>query len=109
MFFDDVIICVLISGQIISYLYLPGFRCACIDVCQAQQMCQQWSVERDGALVAYHNHLCRHLGITPARLHPHEVYLTEAELTSADYSFLQGKIVLICNIIKGKACSCSPV
>lgn len=29
----------------------------------------------DVALVQYINRLCRHLAITPARLHPHEVYL----------------------------------
>jgi E3 ubiquitin-protein ligase HECTD4 len=33
------------------------------------------------ALVQYINRLCRHLAITPARLHPHEVYLDAADAT----------------------------
>lgn len=33
----------------------------------------------DVALVQYVNRLCRHLAITPARLHPHEVYLDPAD------------------------------
>lgn len=33
----------------------------------------------DVALVQYINRLCRHLAITPARLHPHEVYLDPAD------------------------------
>lgn len=35
----------------------------------------------DVALVQYINRLCRHLAITPARLHPHEVYLDPADAT----------------------------
>lgn len=35
----------------------------------------------DVALVQYVNRLCRHLAITPARLHPHEVYLDPADAT----------------------------
>ncbi|XP_023814345.2 putative E3 ubiquitin-protein ligase HECTD4 [Oryzias latipes] len=33
----------------------------------------------DVALVQYINRLCRHLAITPARLHPHEVYLDPSD------------------------------
>lgn len=33
----------------------------------------------DFALVQFVNRLCRHLAITPARLHPHEVYLDAAD------------------------------
>lgn len=33
----------------------------------------------DVALVQYVNRLCRHLAITPARLHPHEVYLDPSD------------------------------
>lgn len=64
-----------------------------MEVCQAQQMCEGWSREMDSALVSYVNTLCHKLAISPARLHPHEVYLTEAELTSATYSVLQGQLV----------------
>lgn len=34
----------------------------------------------DVALVQYINRLCRHLAITPARLHPHEVYLEPSDV-----------------------------
>lgn len=69
------------------------FRCCCIDTSQAQEMCNQWEPEMDAALVQYINRLCQHLSISPARLHPHEVYLTSAEMTSIDYAPLQGKIL----------------
>ncbi|XP_030716357.2 probable E3 ubiquitin-protein ligase HECTD4 isoform X2 [Globicephala melas] len=50
-------------------------RCACIDVRHAHKASRKWTLEMDVALVQYINRLCRHLAITPARLHPHEVYL----------------------------------
>ncbi len=45
----------------------------------------------DIALVKYINSICRKLAVTPARLHPHEVYMTEADLASDKYSCLRGK------------------
>lgn len=54
-------------------------RCACIDVRHAQKASRKWTLEMDVALVQYINRLCRHLAITPARLHPHEVYLDPAD------------------------------
>ncbi|KAJ8415515.1 hypothetical protein AAFF_G00424950 [Aldrovandia affinis] len=54
-------------------------RCTCIDTRHAQKACRKWSLEMDVALVQYINRLCRHLAITPARLHPHEVYLDPAD------------------------------
>ncbi|XP_036077417.1 probable E3 ubiquitin-protein ligase HECTD4 isoform X3 [Rousettus aegyptiacus] len=54
-------------------------RCACIDVRHAQKASRRWTLEMDVALVQYVNRLCRHLAITPARLHPHEVYLDPAD------------------------------
>ncbi|XP_057234090.1 probable E3 ubiquitin-protein ligase HECTD4 isoform X2 [Malurus melanocephalus] len=54
-------------------------RCACIDARHAQKASRKWSLEMDVALVQYINRLCRHLAITPARLHPHEVYLDPAD------------------------------
>ncbi|XP_030623120.1 LOW QUALITY PROTEIN: probable E3 ubiquitin-protein ligase HECTD4 [Chanos chanos] len=50
-------------------------RCSCVDSRQAQRASRKWTLEMDIALVQYVNRLCRHLAITPARLHPHEVYL----------------------------------
>ncbi|XP_059510969.1 probable E3 ubiquitin-protein ligase HECTD4 isoform X1 [Stegostoma tigrinum] len=55
-------------------------RCACIDTRHAQRSCKKWTLEMDVALVQYVNRLCRHLAITPGRLHPHEVYLDPADL-----------------------------
>ncbi|XP_043571193.1 probable E3 ubiquitin-protein ligase HECTD4 [Chiloscyllium plagiosum] len=55
-------------------------RCACIDTRHAQRSCKKWTLEMDVALVQYVNRLCRHLAITPSRLHPHEVYLDPADL-----------------------------
>uniref|UniRef100_A0A8D0UTF2 HECT domain-containing protein n=1 Tax=Sus scrofa TaxID=9823 RepID=A0A8D0UTF2_PIG len=54
-------------------------RCACIDVRHAHKASRKWTLEMDVALVQYINRLCRHLAITPARLHPHEVYLDPAD------------------------------
>lgn len=56
-------------------------RCACIDVRHAHKASRRWTLEMDVALVQYVNRLCRHLAITPARLHPHEVYLDPADAT----------------------------
>ncbi|XP_037367034.2 probable E3 ubiquitin-protein ligase HECTD4 isoform X3 [Talpa occidentalis] len=56
-------------------------RCACIDVRHAHKASRKWTLEMDVALVQYINRLCRHLAITPARLHPHEVYLDPADAT----------------------------
>lgn len=42
----------------------------------------------DVALVQYINRLCRHLAITPARLHPHEVYLDPADAADPRISCL---------------------
>ncbi|XP_032954347.1 probable E3 ubiquitin-protein ligase HECTD4 isoform X6 [Rhinolophus ferrumequinum] len=56
-------------------------RCACIDVRHAHKASRKWTLEMDVALVQYVNRLCRHLAITPARLHPHEVYLDPADAT----------------------------
>ncbi|XP_029685253.1 LOW QUALITY PROTEIN: probable E3 ubiquitin-protein ligase HECTD4 [Takifugu rubripes] len=55
-------------------------RCTCIDTRHAQKACRKWSLEMDVALVQYINRLCRHLAITPARLHPHEVYLEPGDV-----------------------------
>lgn len=59
--------------------FSPGPRCACIDVRHAHKASRKWTLEMDVALVQYINRLCRHLAITPARLHPHEVYLDPAD------------------------------
>ncbi|XP_045441577.1 probable E3 ubiquitin-protein ligase HECTD4 isoform X11 [Pipistrellus kuhlii] len=56
-------------------------RCACIDARHAHKASRKWTLEMDVALVQYINRLCRHLAITPARLHPHEVYLDPADTT----------------------------
>ncbi|XP_066272380.1 LOW QUALITY PROTEIN: probable E3 ubiquitin-protein ligase HECTD4 [Branchiostoma lanceolatum] len=65
-------------------------RCACVDTAHAVQTSKQWSLQMDCALVDYVNALCRHLAISAARLHPHELYIREAELASPAYSCLQG-------------------
>ncbi|OWF52164.1 E3 ubiquitin-protein ligase HECTD4 [Mizuhopecten yessoensis] len=65
-------------------------RCACLDNSQAQQMAAQWSLDMDTSLVQYINAFCRKLSVAPSRLHPHEVQLTEADLSSGKYSCLQG-------------------
>ncbi|XP_028827058.1 probable E3 ubiquitin-protein ligase HECTD4 isoform X2 [Denticeps clupeoides] len=50
-------------------------RCTCIDTRHGQKASRKWTPEMDVALVQFVNRLCRHLAITPSRLHPHEVYL----------------------------------
>ena len=57
---------------------------------QAWQLSRQWTTEMDGALVDLVNKLCVDLAISPARLHPHEIYLTPAHLASVEFSALQG-------------------
>uniref|UniRef100_A0A8C3FG01 HECT domain E3 ubiquitin protein ligase 4 n=1 Tax=Chrysemys picta bellii TaxID=8478 RepID=A0A8C3FG01_CHRPI len=63
-------------------------RCACIDARHAQKASRKWALEMDVALVQYINRLCRHLAITPARLHPHEVYLDPADAADPRVSCL---------------------
>uniref|UniRef100_T1J2Q6 HECT domain-containing protein n=1 Tax=Strigamia maritima TaxID=126957 RepID=T1J2Q6_STRMM len=65
-------------------------RCSCADTSVAQNLSKQWTLEMDTALSVYVNGLCRHLAITPARLHPHEIYVSPAELSSVEFSCLQG-------------------
>lgn len=48
----------------------------------------------DVALVQHVNRLCRHLAITPARLHPHEVYLDPTDTADPRVSCLMGKILI---------------
>lgn len=69
-------------------LCLLHFRCACIDARHAQKASRKWTLEMDVALVQYINRLCRHLAITPARLHPHEVYLDPADAADPRISCL---------------------
>lgn len=45
----------------------------------------------DVALVQYINRLCRHLAITPARLHPHEVYLDPSDIADPRVACLLSK------------------
>uniref|UniRef100_A0A8D3DKM7 HECT domain-containing protein n=1 Tax=Scophthalmus maximus TaxID=52904 RepID=A0A8D3DKM7_SCOMX len=63
-------------------------RCTCIDTRHAQKACRKWGLEMDVALVQYLNRLCRHLAITPARLHPHEVYLDPSDAADPRVSSL---------------------
>ncbi|KAI8513246.1 putative E3 ubiquitin-protein ligase HTD4 [Branchiostoma belcheri] len=65
-------------------------RCACVDTAHAVQTSKQWTLQMDCALVEYVDSLCRHLAISAARLHPHELYLREAELASPAFACLQG-------------------
>lgn len=65
-------------------------RCSCIDVGQAQQMSKQWTLEMDNSLVAYIDSFCRKLAISPSRLHPHEIYITENQLANEKFMLLQG-------------------
>lgn len=45
----------------------------------------------DVALVQYINRLCRHLAITPSRLHPHEVYLDPSDIADPRVAYLLSK------------------
>ena len=72
-------------------LHLARYR-SC-DASTAQQLCADWTEDADVALVQHVNATCRHLAIAPARLHPHEIDVDDAELTSCDYAALQGVAV----------------
>ncbi|KAK6968629.1 E3 ubiquitin-protein ligase HECTD4 [Biomphalaria glabrata] len=65
-------------------------RCACPDVTAAYHLMTEWTTEKDAALVMYTNELSAQLSISPARLHPHEIRISEAHLTNEKYSCLQG-------------------
>uniref|UniRef100_A0A8C3LBS9 HECT domain E3 ubiquitin protein ligase 4 n=1 Tax=Chrysolophus pictus TaxID=9089 RepID=A0A8C3LBS9_CHRPC len=71
-----------------TMLLYVDFLCACIDARHAQKASRKWTLEMDVALVQYINRLCRHLAITPARLHPHEVYLDPADAADPRISCL---------------------
>ncbi|XP_071497133.1 probable E3 ubiquitin-protein ligase HECTD4 [Diadema antillarum] len=51
---------------------------------------QSWTSQQDQALVHYTNELCLKLAITPARLHPHEIVLSQADLARSQFSCLSG-------------------
>ena len=57
-------------------------------------MARQWTLEMDAALTQYVNSFSRRLAVAPARLHPHEIFISQEELTSEKYVCLQGKGVL---------------
>uniref|UniRef100_A0A671K5X4 Probable E3 ubiquitin-protein ligase HECTD4 n=1 Tax=Sinocyclocheilus anshuiensis TaxID=1608454 RepID=A0A671K5X4_9TELE len=65
-------------------------RCTCIDSRHAQKASRKWTFEMDFALVQFVNRLCRHLAITPARLHPHEVYLDAKDTADPQVACLIG-------------------
>ncbi|XP_071946536.1 probable E3 ubiquitin-protein ligase HECTD4 isoform X2 [Antedon mediterranea] len=60
------------------------------DSSSALSAMKNWKNEKDLALVSFVNSLCRKLAVTPSRLHPHEIYISEAELAYSDYKPLQG-------------------
>ncbi|XP_052243277.1 probable E3 ubiquitin-protein ligase HECTD4 isoform X2 [Dreissena polymorpha] len=64
-------------------------RCACLDNGQAQQFARQWTLDMDATLTQFVNSFCRKLCVTPARLHPHEIYVSEADLAGETYAALQ--------------------
>lgn len=72
----------------------------------------EWTLEKDAALVMYVNEICSQLAISSARLHPHEVQLTEAHLTNEKYSCLQGLCLLVslhqslCLLVSLHQCLC---
>lgn len=53
----------------------------------------------DFALVQFVNRLCRHLAITPARLHPHEVYVDAKDAADPQVACLLGKSISIISIL----------
>ncbi|KAH9492163.1 putative E3 ubiquitin-protein ligase HTD4 [Bulinus truncatus] len=76
-------------------LFACGFdlhleRCSCPDVGTAYHLMNDWTIDKDTALVTYVNELCSRLAISSARLHPHEVRILEAHLINERYSCLQG-------------------
>lgn len=77
-----------------NHFYLHLIRCACMDIAQAQLLSAQWSVETDTALVQYINTFSRKLTVAPSRLHPHEIHLSESDLSSERLACLQGKCLL---------------
>lgn len=57
-------------------------------------MSLQWTLEMDGTLVTFINHLCRRLSLSPFALHPHEVYVEETDANSR-YILLRGQKIQI--------------
>lgn len=55
-------------------------------------MMRLWNLEMDTALVSIINELCRGLRIASARLHPHELLLTDAHLASQGCASLHSKL-----------------
>lgn len=57
-------------------------------------MSSQWTLEMDGTLVMFINHLCCRLSLSPFALHPHEVYIEEMDANSR-YILLRGQKIQI--------------
>ena len=71
-------------------LFLVMYRFASFNHTDTPSYFKHWTLDMDSALVCYVDRLCQKLAITPARLHPHEVYLTEGDVVSPKFSPLQG-------------------
>lgn len=74
-----------------DFWFSVSHRCACLDMSQASHMASQWTPEMDAALVLHVNSLSRKLAIATALLHPHEIQISEAVLSSEKLNCLQGE------------------
>lgn len=75
----------------LDFWFSVPHRCACLDMSQASHMASQWTPEMDAALVLHINSLSRKLAIATALLHPHEIQISEAVLSSEKLNYLQGE------------------
>jgi hypothetical protein len=57
----------------------------------------EWTKERDGTLVAYVDQLAETLRVTPASIHPHEIYLEESAFINPELNSLKGSIHDFCH------------
>lgn len=92
--------------MIVNISVVVFYRCSCVDARQAQKASRKWTLEMDVALVQYVNRLCRHLAITPARLHPHEVYLDHTDAADPRVSCLLGEQIWVESIYQYKVWTC---
>ena len=58
-------------------------------------MSDAWTDDMDAALVHHVNVTCQQLAIAAARLHPHEIYVTDEQLSNAMYTPLHGESSLV--------------
>merc|ERR1719228_2892257 len=79
------------------------------DSSHLQGLSSSWTNKQDGALIKLANNIATKFNISPLKICPNEIYLTEAELASEEFKLLQGisiedlrtRFAILCSLNSG--------